>query len=258
MGGMEVFQAASAQANVNPRCPTATPGALPPPECLPMAHRLAEPRSLTVIGQGQITAPADSALLEFRFGNREPVDFETPVNPGREAILKPIVDALVKLNVSPTAITLQTASQQSPKLLLRIENPTQERMQQLVSTVERSLPSNSPLFLQSTGATYAVNTCEPIVRAARRIALRDAQRQLTGLAEDVNVQLGQLLQVTVLPLVGSPSSTGCGTKIGVPASPLSFVNEDSTPPYNPSDQPVVQIRSQVSVTHAIREPQQVK
>jgi hypothetical protein len=68
----------------------------------------------------------------------------------------------------------------------------------------------------------------------------------------ISVQLGELLSVTVLPLQGSSNSTGCGSKVGVPNMPVSIVIDDATPPYNPSDPPEVQVRSQVSVTHAIK------
>ena len=219
-------------------------------------------RSLTVLGQGQVTAPADSALLEFRFGSRESPSSAEADSPGisiqdarkiSETALKPTVNALTAAGVPARNITIQTSSIQNPKLLVKVDKPTQERLQQVVLTVDQSLKSGKQLFLQSVGAAYAVDRCELLERSARRIALQDAQRQMTTLAQDVKVQLGELLSVTVLPLVGSAASVGCGTKVGVSTSPLSLSTDETTPPYNPSDRPEVQVRSQVSVTHAIKQ-----
>jgi uncharacterized protein YggE len=237
----------------------ATPNA---PECLSLPQTGVGRRSLTVVGQGQVTAPADSALLEFRFGSRESPNSAEADSPGlsiqdarkiSEAALKPTVNALTAAGVPARNITIQTSSIQNPKLLVKVDKPTQAQLQQVVLTVDQSLKAGKQLFLQSVGAAYAVDRCEPLERSARRIALQDAQRQMTTLAQDVRVQLGELWSVTVLPLVGSAASVGCGTKVGVTASPLSLTTDETTPPYNPSDKPEVQVRSQVSVMHGIKQ-----
>ncbi len=221
------------------------------------AEWMTSQRSLTVIGLGQATAPADVALLEFRFGGQMGSESTVPglsiqtARKATEAALQPVVKALTAIGVDARNITIQTNSVQSPKVLVRIDKPIQERLQQVVQTVDQAL-KGQPLFLQSIGAGYAVNSCEALQRSARRIALRDAQGQLKTLAQDVGVQLGELLSVTVLPLEGAPNSVGCGSKVGVPNSVFPITIDDATPPYNPSDQPVVQVRSQVSVTHAIK------
>jgi uncharacterized protein YggE len=220
-----------------------------------------ERRSLTVVGLGQVTAPADIALLEFRFGSREALNAPESNIPGlsieaarknTETNLQPAVKALTEAGIPARNVSLQTSSLQSPALLVRVEKPTQEGLQKTVLMVNQALKSSQSLFLQSIGAGYAVNSCQSLQRSARRIALRDAQEQLISLAQDISVQLGELLSVTVLPLQGSSNSTGCGSKVGVPNMPVSIVIDDVTPPYNPSGPPEVQVRSQVSVTHAIK------
>lgn len=214
-------------------------------------------RSLTVIGQGLVKAPADTALMEFRFSSRgssegsEDLSIQT-ARQFTEDALKPAIDALQKAGISTANITLQTGSVQNPKLLVKVDKPTQENLQKLVQIVDRSLKSKQQIFLQSIGASYSVNSCELLERTARRTALQDAQKQLITLAQDVRVELGELISVTVLPMTGASASIGCGTKVGVPTSPLSFAAEEATPPYNPSDKPEVQVKSQVSVTHAIK------
>lgn len=244
---------ASAQSPSEPRCSVSQL-----PECaLPNSIR----RSLTVIGQGQVTVPADVALLEFQLGVRDaPAADEPGLSLQRaqqitDATLKPTIDALLAVGVDRRNITTQITSLQSPKLFVRLEKPRQEQMQQVVLTVDQALRRDRQLFVQSIGARYSTNRCELVERSARRIALRDAQRQMTTLAEDVGERLGELQSVVVLPIVGPASSVGCGTKVGVSigASPLAI--DEATPPYNPAEKPEVTVRSQVSVTHAIQPAQ---
>lgn len=224
--------------------------------CQPLAGQ----RFLTVIGQGQVTVPADTALMEFRFANRDQPGMGMDV-PGvsiqtarqfTEDALQPVVTALRGAGIPAANINIQTSSIQNPILLVKIDKPTQEGLQQTVLTVDQSLKSSQQLFLQSIGAGYLVNNCEPLQRSARRIALQDARSQIKTLAQDVSVELGELFSVTVLPLMGSSASLGCGSKVGVPVSPLSFSTNEATPSYNPADKPEVQVRSQVSITHTIQ------
>lgn len=217
-------------------------------------------RSLTVIGQGQVTAPADTARLEFRFASREQFGMGIDaaglsVQTARqftEDALQPAVTALRAAGIPAGNITIQTGSIQNPVLIVSVDKPTQERLQQVALTVNQALQSSRSVFLQSIGAGYSVNNCEPLLRSARRIALQDAQNQIKTLAQDVGVDLGKLHSVTVLPLIGSSASLGCGTRVGVPVSPFSFSSHETTPPYNPADKPEVQVRSQVSVTYTIQ------
>ncbi len=241
--------------------PLSSPGA--PQQCSPL--KVCEPpRSLTVVGQGQVTAPADTALLEFRISAREPIGAADSNSPGlsiqdlrkfTEEALKPTVDALLKAGVPQRHILIQSSSLQNPKLLVKVEKPTQAGLQQIALSVDQSLRSQKQLFLQSIGAVYSVNFCDPLERAARRLAIADAQRQVLALAQDLSVPLGNLLSASTVPLTGSPNSTACGSKVGVALStPNPFMlpaSEKSLPPYDPDELPEVKIRSQVTLTHRI-------
>ncbi|XHX81014.1 MAG: SIMPL domain-containing protein [Stenomitos frigidus ULC029] len=250
-----------AQRIAAPSCQPATTSASsssPPNGCTEM---VIERRSLTVVGLGQVRAPADIALLEFRFGSRAALNAPESNVPGlsieaarknTETDLQPAVKALTETGTPSRNVSLQTSSLQSPALFVRVEKPTQEGLQKTVLTVNQALKSSQSLFVQSIGAGYAVNSCQFLQRSARRVALRDAQEQLTSLAQEVGVQLGELLSVTVLPFQGSSNSISCGSKVGVSNTLMSIAIDDATPPYNPSDQPEVQVKSQVSVTHAIK------
>lgn len=227
------------------------------PSCFTPSELRDSQRSLTVIGQGQVTAPADTVILEFRLATRDLPGGASPLSAQEvrqltEAALKPTLQALTEAGVPAKNIAVQASSLQNQKLFVTLNRrPTQERVQQVAAVVEKSLAANPQLFVQNIGAAYSVNNCQPLERSARRIALRDAQTQVTTLASDINAQLGPLFSVTVLPLTGSPTTSGCGSKVGVSVSALGVSLDESTPPYDPTDKPEVTVRSQVSVTYDI-------
>jgi uncharacterized protein YggE len=234
--------------------------ALPTPGLTPQL--LINQRAITVMGQGLATAPADTARIEFRFASRTPLDTlpaETPADSAEgnvglpvEVALQPVIDALVAIKVPADNIQLQSSALESPKLLVTLEKPTRDRIQEVVKVVTSMLTSRDNLFIQGIDAEYAVKDCLPLERAARKAALRDAQNQVGPIALDLGIKIGEILFVTVFPSFGSSASSVCGSKVGVPTSPLLALS-DSTPPYDPSANPEVQVRIQISITYAIKE-----
>lgn len=215
-----------------------------------------ERRAIAVIGQGQAIAPADTALLEFRFASRAPIEPPQPNTTTNgslptEVLLKPVVDALLAIKVPAESIEIQTSSLENPKLLVTINKPTRERLQEVVKVANSALQASDSLFMQGIGAEYAVNDCQPLEKAARSAALKDAQSQVTSIASEMGVQLGSLLLVTVYPIVSPPSVSACGSKVAVPVSPL-FSTGEGAPPYNPSALPQVNVQSQINVTYEIK------
>jgi uncharacterized protein YggE len=218
-------------------------------------------RAITVVGQGLAVAPADTAKIEFRLGNRAPTDqpltqatvasadgnLALPV----EVALKPVVDALVAIKVPLGNIQLRSSSLDNPKLVVELNKPTRDRVQEVVKVVTSALSSDNNLFIQGIGAEYGVKNCVPLERTARRAALRDALTQAQIIALDLGIKVGDILFVTVYPSFGSPASSSCGSKVGVPVSSIFSVSE-SSPPYDPSANPEVKLRMQVSITYAIQ------
>ena len=218
-------------------------------------------RAITIVGLGQVAVPADRAILEFRLSSRN--SLTNSESPGLalgspvtqpEVTLQPVIKALEAIGVTGDRIEIQSSPLEDPKLLVTLLKPGRQQVQQVVATVNQSLNQRSEFFLQSIGAAYTVNNCLPLEQAARRIALADARRQITPLAQELRVQVGEILLVTVQPLQGSAASLSCGSKVGVGvSSSLLTTSEDTNlPPYNPGDLPEVRVRSQISVTYGIR------
>ena len=216
-------------------------------------------RAIEVIGQGQATAPADIARLEFRFISRAPSQQPPPATvesqseasslPGEEP-LKPVIDGLIGIKVPEDNIEIQTTSEESPKLLVTIDKPTRDRVQEVVKAVNSTLRNSNSLFIQGIGADYAVKDCQPLERAARRAALKDAQYQGKSIALEMGVKLGEVLYLKVYPIVSPTSVASCGSKVAVPVTAF-FTTSETIPPYNPSDLPEIKVRSQIGITYAI-------
>ncbi|MBD2036899.1 SIMPL domain-containing protein [Leptolyngbya sp. FACHB-321] len=228
------------------------PGATPSPLVLTQ-------RALTVVGQGQVTVPADRATLEFQLGSRS--NLSAPELPGvslpsastvTPETLQPLITALRESGVKAEQIELQTSPLESPRLLVTLLKPTREQVQKVVMTVNQAVTRSQQLFLQSIGAAYSVKSCQPLEQSAQRLALADARRQMTPLAQALRMQVGEILLVTVLPLQGAASSIGCGSKVGVSSSFLATTDETALPPYNAAAVPEVKVRSQISVTYGMQ------
>ena len=233
------------------------PGATPSPLVLTQ-------RALTVVGQGQVTVPADRAILEFQLGNRNSlsapevpgVSLPSASTPSASTVtpetLQPLVTALKEAGVKVEQIESQTNPLENPRLLVTLLKPTREQVQKVVMTVNQTVTRSQQLFLQSIGAAYSVKSCQPLEQSAQRLALTDARRQMTPLAQALRMQVGEILVVTVLPLQGAASSIGCGSKVGVSSSLLGTTDETALPPYNAAAVPEVTVRSQISVTYGMQ------
>jgi uncharacterized protein YggE len=238
----------------------AQPGTNPAPVSNGSPQSVINQRAITIIGQGQVTAPADTARLEFRLITRDvaqtPVaGLKLPSESGEEAgtllALKPLVEALVALKVPEKDIQIRANSTETPQVIVNLSKPTKERIEQVVGKVNKAASSNQ-VIVQSVGAVYTVANCQPLEREARKIALSDARNQINSFAQDLGVKIGDVFSVTVFPSSSSASASSCGTKVGVPVSPFALSSE-TVPPYDPSVPPQVEVRSQVSVTYSIKD-----
>ncbi len=209
-------------------------------------------RIITVIGQGQASAPAEMARLEMRFTNANPFgsgESSLPEPPAlKPEVLQPVVAALEKLGVKRTAIAVQAVTTNSLEMQILVEQPTRPQLQQIVMTADNTARRLPGIFLQGTGVQYLVRNCQPLERMARGAALQDARDRALSLATLLNLQIGDILAVTELPILGSPSAfTMCGSKAGTPLGPTTGV----TPTYDPAAPTEVTLRSSISMTYEI-------
>ncbi|WP_392531711.1 SIMPL domain-containing protein [Nostoc sp. C117] len=235
--------------------------------------------SLMVMGQGAVRVPADTADIELVFSrgtsNDElqtqpsalpeahrifsPTVFltdKTPVEslPDKKSLtkgtLQPIVDSLIAKGISADKIKVQintNTSDNNAKILIRVEKPTRDRIQELVATANKATSKLENLTIKSVGVEYAVNDCQALQSSVYQSAMKDAQSRAQALATAMGVKLG-------IPSVAEPFYTlfypSCGSKTGVPLP--SFASLLLSPTYDPDAPAEVEMKKDIFVTYTVK------
>ena len=227
-------------------------------------------RGITVIGYGQSSAPAETAVLQMlasqiEFGGPRPPDpGATPGAEEREAVV-PMVDALVAAGVAEEDVEVvvspvvgQFYGPGGPgvaRVDVRIDGPTPERVRELIDAAIVGA-AEEDLVLFQIGVGYGVSDCAPLERQARESALADALTRAELQAELMSMPLGQAVSSSDVPLSYSeafaafyggfaPTQVACSPPAPVPTTGAPV----SVPPYDPTDEAEVNVFAQVEVTY---------
>ncbi len=235
--------------------------------------------SLMVIGQGVVRVPADTADIELVFSsgssNNElqtqpsslpetrPIssptllfNYKTAAEPLpnkkslTKATLQPVVDSLVAKGIRADKIQVQinpNSSENNAKILVRLEKPTRDRVQEIVATANKSTSQIENLSVKSVGVEYAVNDCQALQSSVYQSAMKDAQSRAQALATAMEVKLST-------PSVAEPFYTlfypSCSSKTGVPLP--SFASFLLSPAYNPDAPAEVEMKKDIFVTYTTK------
>ncbi|MEH2050820.1 SIMPL domain-containing protein [Nostoc sp.] len=235
--------------------------------------------SLMVIGQGAVRVPADTADIELVFSSggsndelqTQPSAFpetrrlssltlllneKTPAEPLpnkkslTKATLQPVVDSLIAKGISADKIQVQintNSSENNAKILVRLEKPTRDRIQEIVATANKSTSKLENISIKSVGVEYAVNDCQALQSSVYQSAMKDAQSRAQALATAMEVKLGT-------PSVAEPFYTlfypSCSSKTGVTLP--SFASFLSSPAYNPDAPAEVEMKKDIFVTYTTK------
>ena len=235
--------------------------------------------SLMVIGQGVVRVPADTADIELVFssgGSNDELQTQPSSLPETrrissptllfnyktaaeslpskksltKATLQPIVNSLVAKGISADKIQVQinpNSSENNAKILVRLEKPTRERVQEIVGTANKSTSQIENLSVKSVGVEYAVNDCQALQSSVYQSAMKDAQSRAQALATAMEVKLST-------PSVAEPFYTlfypSCNSKTGVPLP--SFASFLLSPAYNPDAPAEVEMKKDIFVTYTTK------
>ncbi|MFN6531267.1 MAG: SIMPL domain-containing protein [Nostoc sp. ChiSLP03a] len=235
--------------------------------------------SLMVIGQGVVRVPADTADIELVFSSggsndelqTQPsslpetrrissptllLNYKTAAEslPSKKSLtkatLQPVVDSLVAKGIRADKIQVQinpNASENNAKILVRLEKPTRDRVQEIVATANKSTSQIENLSVKSVGVDYAVNDCQALQSSVYQSAMKDAQSRAQALATAMEVKLST-------PSVAEPFYTlfypSCSSKTGVPLP--SFASFLLSPAYNPDAPAEVEMKKDIFVTYTTR------
>jgi uncharacterized protein YggE len=151
---------------------------------------------ITITGYGTATADADSAILEFYFGNTNGNPSGTPLPPITEAELQPVIDALVAAGVARDDIEVVSqgyydAFYRSATLRAKVRDVNiVEAAAQAASDAAGGL---SGFSLQSTNITWTLSNCEAMERASLQAATEDAADHGAMLADVLGVGRGAIV-----------------------------------------------------------------
>ncbi|WP_322732153.1 SIMPL domain-containing protein [Nostoc sp. ChiQUE01b] len=235
--------------------------------------------SLMVIGQGVVRVPADTADIELVFSSggsndelqTQPsslpqtrrissptllLNYKTAAEslPSKKSLtkatLQPVVDSLVAKGISADKIQMQinpNSSENNAKILVRLEKPTRDRVQEIVGTANKSTSQIENLSVKSVGVEYAVNDCQALQSSVYQSAMKDAQSRAQALASAMEVKLST-------PSVAEPFYTlfypSCSSKTGVPLP--SFASFLLSPAYNPDAPAEVEMKKDIFVTYTTK------
>ncbi|WDD30676.1 SIMPL domain-containing protein [Nostoc sp. UHCC 0926] len=235
--------------------------------------------SLMVIGQGVVRVPADTADIELVFSSggsnnnletqpsslgsvrriSSPIlllNYKTAAEslPSKKSLtkatLQPVVNSLVAKGISADKIQVQlntNSSENNAKILVRLEKPTRDRVQEIVATANKSTSEIENLSVKSVGVEYAVNDCQALQSSVYQSAMKDAQSRAQALATAMGVKLGT-------PSVAEPFYTlfypSCSSKTGVTLP--SFAGFLLSPTYNPDATAEVEMKKDIFVTYTTK------
>lgn len=167
-----------------------------------------------------------------------------------KASLQPVVNSLVAKGISTDKIQVQISpdsSENNAKILVRLEKPTRDRVQEIVATANKATSQLENISVKSVGVEYAVNDCQALQSSVYLSAMKDAQSRAQALATAMNVKLDT-------PSVAEPFYTlfypSCSSKTGVPLP--SFASFLSSPTYNPDAPAEVEMKKDIFVTYTTK------
>ena len=236
----------------------------------PLAARAAStaPAGITVIGYGEASAPAETAVIQFSVVdfNYNPAAAQQDPEQARTAI-QPVLDALTAAGVDESAIDLilgprliELTKYEGPALALvrvTLDDPTPDRVAEVIAAVT-SGATTARLSIGTTGVRYGIADCAALDRAARQDTLADARTRAETQAELLGLELGEVVASRDLPVEPQtaygpygpvPVANGC-----TPDVPTATYGTASLPPFDPTAEAEVTIYAQIELTWEISFP----
>ncbi|OYD93778.1 hypothetical protein CDG76_17520 [Nostoc sp. 'Peltigera membranacea cyanobiont' 210A] len=218
------------------------------PSSLPETRRLSSPSGFGSPSLLEQQDRAASPTLLFNYKTAaEPLPNKKSLT---KATLQPVVDSLVAKGIRADKIQVQinpNSSENNAKILVRLEKPTRDRVQEIVATANKSTSQIENLSVKSVGVEYAVNDCQALQSSVYQSAMKDAQSRAQALATAMEVKLST-------PSVAEPFYTlfypSCSSKTGVPLP--SFASFLLSPAYNPDAPAEVEMKKDIFVTYTTK------
>ncbi|MEH1943836.1 MAG: SIMPL domain-containing protein [Nostoc sp.] len=218
------------------------------PSSLPETRRISSPSGF---GSPSLLEQQDRAASPTQLLNYKTAAESLPSKKSlTKATLQPVVNSLVANGITADRIQVQinpNSSENNAKILVRLEKPTRDRVQEIVGTANKSTSQLENLSIKNVGVEYAVNDCQALQSSVYQSAMKDAQSRAQALATAMGVKLGT-------PSVAEPFYTllypSCNSKAGVTLP--SFASFLLSPTYNPDAPAEVEMKKDIFVTYTTK------
>ena len=162
-----------------------------------------EPQTISVMGQGQASAPADSAAIVFSYISNSYPEYseETGAIVKPAALLEPddlqsVVDAITAEGIAfDIDFSQATYDYQYLQMVVKLEQPTRDRVDKLKEVAAKAALADGQFSSSPVGVIYSTSRCESLEREARRAAILDARESAAELAEASGLGLGDLTAI---------------------------------------------------------------
>lgn len=197
------------------------------------------PGAITVVGEGQASAPAESADIAITIGADsnvyvEPMDIESTNSIVPDGVdVSSIVDALIAYGVPVNDITVldpifggewgSGMTAQPVTILVTTMNPTVEGLSELLDVV-RDAAHAEGLFVNQFGVMYGIADCRPLRQQARANAVAHARSEAEDQAAALDSSLGNVVasRDTFPMMMAFSTSNNCNTTGDVKMSAHQF------------------------------------
>jgi uncharacterized protein YggE len=215
--------------------------------------------SIVVIGTGQASAPAASAVMQVVVRAAVAIDpaaasgpVPTLPAPLTEGQVQPVIDAIGGAGIAGDAVEVRIGEgfagafgPGTAEIRIAIAREELGLMPDLLAAV--TAPAEG-LTVDAVNAAYEAADCAPLIRRARKAAAVDAEKRARGLAEAVGLELGDILLVAETPVYAGVPGVGC-TAAGPGFQPQGAGTY--LPAYDPSAPAEVETYAQLNLAYAI-------
>lgn len=221
-----------------------------------LAQSVSSDRTLGVTGSGQVSAPADQAIILMLFYANYTPDYSDPEaalqlpTVPKPSELQDVVDALTAAGVpaSNLRVTPDFTSSNGLRVRVVLNQPSQSQVEQVVTTATTAAVKENRFTLSTVSVGYTTNDCQAIENSARQAAIADVQNRAAALATAAGAEVGELISLSDSTVWGTYGSTSCP----VNNDPVLLSNPYGLPPYDPSAPAVVNVQYQIIATYELR------
>lgn len=172
-------------------------------------------RSLSVTGIGQVSIPADQAVLVLSFypnsfysGSSDPN--ATPAQPQMQPNdLTSATAAANSAGVTEAKAYPDFTTPGAMRVRLMINQPTQAKLDQAIAAVTTALIKTNRYMSSGVSVGYGIRDCKAAEATVRQAAMADASRRAAALADVSGAQVGEVILLTESITWGQLASPAC-------------------------------------------------